>query len=169
MLGFKRKQKEKDDSKELEFLSKYINETRGLYWSDEEIKNELLNKGFKEDKINLAFESADNSLPLKKIERRIEKMPKEEYDEDEDFEDEDEDQEDEEEDDEESEPEKPVKKEEKRGRPKKEEKAEEEIKSIEVNKEEVEKIDNTLNQILSNHEARLQNIEASLFRLRTSV
>ncbi len=51
-------------------------------------------------------------------------------------------------------------KEETRGRPRKDA-------EVKTEKNKVEDVDNQLNQVLSNHEQRIQQLEAAMFRLRS--
>ena len=142
----KKKDKEVEDKQEVELLRilvEYIGEARRLKWTKEEIVNKFNEKHYPKVIINSAFLIADNLIS---VERRNKMVRKEEDEE-------------EEEDDEELEEE-----------PEQEE--EEEVKPVKkkvpqpVQKEKVQE-GPTIEQVLTNHEQRLQILEASLFRLRS--
>ena len=173
MKWFKRKNIEIELPQEFPILVKYIEEARNLMWEDEEIMKKFLEKKYPDDLIEMAFEEADNKVPLKKVERRI-KMTKEIEEDGEDFDDDEEldsdedteDNEDSEDAEEEKEEPKPVKKKTtKKTKETTEEK--EEPKTEELTNEQ---ITNLLQQVvtgLRTHEDRMTNIESSLFRLRS--
>jgi len=153
---FKRKRLE--IPKEVKLLAEYIIESRKLLIDDIETLKKFKRKNYPDNFIEHAFILANESLPLKRIERgNLNMTKKEEYDEEEDEEFDDE--EDLEDDEEEEEEEKPALKKKKTKKIK--EKASE-IKPIET--PEINQLD-----ILGNHEQRLSAIEAALFRVKGSI
>lgn len=163
MKWFKRKKEvEIEKPKDLSLLIEYIEEARNLRWVDEDILKKFSEKNYPKELIDLAFEEADKKLSIKKVERRIKMAKKEEedYDEEEGFEEEsletEEDSEDEtlEQEEEKVEPKKKVKV--KTSEPK------------ETKDDEQVKPQLTVNDILANHEQRLQSLEARFFRLLNS-
>jgi len=154
---WKRNKNSKEEEELLDILIKYIYEARRMGFDDNSIIKKFQEKDYPNKLILSAFKTADNFKQLNTLRRK--KMAKKEYD-DEDF-DEDEDSDDEEIEEEEAEeeiPKKPVKTESKKPK-----------ETVKVNKDPVENSDNQLNQILSNHEQRLQGIESALFRVKGSI
>lgn len=162
---------EREQSKEIKLLSEYIIECRNRLFDDLDIIKKFREKKYPEDIIIKAFEIANQSLPLKQIERRDNRMAKKpEYDEEDEEEFEEEDEDDDEEDEEEQEEVRPKKKIETRGRPSKEKKSEKTSDNTDDKVRELANdLDNQLNQILTSHEQRIQAIEAALFRVRGSI
>jgi hypothetical protein len=155
MKFFKRNKKDNDYSREIPILVDFIIEARKLKWTDDEIISKFIEKNTPKDLILKAFEKVSY---IQDDERGLVKMSREEI-EDEDFEENEADDEIEDEEEEE----KPVFKKKKRVEETKE------TKKVDVVKNKVEEIDNQLNQILSNHEQRLQQLEAAFFRLKGSI
>ena len=164
---FKRKPKhEREYSKELKILVNFIKEARKIGLEDKDIKEKFKQKNTPGELIKLAF---------KKVERRSNtKMPKdtEEYDE-EDFEDEDEDLEQEEQEtdedptdeEEEVEEEKPKKAKKKKSSTKKKEEEQPKV----LTPEQVTQFLQNVAVKSNETDRRLENIEATLFRLKGSI
>jgi hypothetical protein len=156
-MWFKKKKNENDEQLK-EILIKYIYESRRDGISDEEIVIKLDAKGYSKDIIEECFKITNN---FKQLNKKREVKMAEEYDEEE-FE---------EEDSEDIEDEDNLEEDEQELKPKKTEtkKPRKEIKDVKTNQKLVDDSDNQLNQILSNHEQRLQSIESALFRLKGSI
>lgn len=158
MRLFKKKKIEKEITKDFSILIEYIKEARRLYWTDEEIVEKFLEKNYPEEWIKKAFMEAENQ----NNERRLNKMEETE----EDFEEEDFEESDEEVEEEEAE-EEPKKKDNKVKKVKK--KKEENPKKTELTNQQITDITHQMVGGFKNHEERITNIEASLFRMRGSI
>jgi hypothetical protein len=145
---FKRKKKIESEPELIDILVNYIDKAKQLNWEDNEIKDKFKEKHYSNDLIKLAFEiyevKGGKMIKKKKVE-----------DEELDSEDLDEETEEQEEETDEEEEEKPVKK------------VVKPVVQKEAPKEEATELTNEqISAVLTNHETRLRELEATLFRLK---
>jgi len=141
---FKRKKVESQSNELIDILVNYIDKTKRLNWTDEEVKQKFKEKNYPESLIDLAF----NIYEVKGGKKMIKKHKEEELD-SEDLE-----EESEEEDEEREEPEKPVKK------------FVKPVKEVEETPKEVVLTDEQIKGGFANLDSRVTQLEATLYRLK---